>query len=140
MNVEKMCIMSRECLSCDCYIDRKNLIGICRICKRCNICGGHISSNSKKGKCKKCLGEYIKGDKNPNWKNNGLCYGSIHRWIRKYYGKANRCDNYPNCIWKNPHHYEWANLSGKYNKDRNDWKMLCVSCHVRMDRAKRNKK
>jgi len=127
-----------NCISCYRYIDRKNTIGICRICRRCNVCGGYISSHSLQGRCKKCLGKSIFGDKNPNWKESGLTYEAIHRWVWKYYGKAHKCEGIE-CTNKNPAHYEWANISGEYKKDIKDWKQLCPSCHKKFDyRRKHN--
>lgn len=135
-NVVKLLRKKRnKCSKCDNKIDYKNTTGICRNCKSCIDCGCHVSSNSKKGRCKSCLNNNLFGSNNPNWKKSGLCYGSIHKWIWKTYGKADRCEN-KKCNYKNPHHYEWDNISGKYLKIREDWRRLCVSCHVRRHRNK----
>ena len=29
--------------------------------------------------------------------------------------------------------FEWANISGEYKRDLNDWMNLCVSCHKKYD-------
>lgn len=60
-------------------------------------------------------------------------YHSAHWWIKKNYGRANECES---CGFtsKNGRQFNWANLSGKYLKERSDWKRLCVKCHIFMDR------
>ena len=74
------------------------------------------------------------GSKNPNWKGGitkscaGIdpkIYNSIHDWLRKNFGKANRCENLK-ClnISKN---YTWAKLKGAaYEKKRENFIQLCL--------------
>lgn len=79
---------------------------------------------------------------NVNWKGDGVGYISLHQWIYRKYGKPNKCEN-KNCKYprKNsrgilmlfPKRYEWANVDGKYTRDRKSWLMLCPSCHRTMD-------
>lgn len=63
-------------------------------------------------------------------------YNTVHNWINREYGKANKCEN-PECrgLSKN---YHWAKLRGKvYFRDRNNFWMLCVSCHHEYDGTSR---
>jgi hypothetical protein len=56
-------------------------------------------------------------------------YFRIHNWLSYHHGKANKCEN-ESCESVNPKRYEWALLKGKdYAKDRNNYIMLCPSCH-----------
>jgi len=32
--------------------------------------------------------------------------------------------------------YEWANVSGKYRREREDFVRLCKKCHCKMDKEK----
>ena len=57
-------------------------------------------------------------------------YRAIHWWLRVTYGKATYCSNDPNHKAKR---YDWANISGEYKKDINDYKQLCRPCHFRFD-------
>lgn len=57
-------------------------------------------------------------------------YRAVHHWLYYHYGKADHCENNPN---HKSYRYEWANISGKYKRDRFDFKSLCVSCHRKMD-------
>jgi len=86
---------------------------------------------SKKGKPSPRIGQAgLKRELNPAWKGSNATYGAIHMWIYKNYGKAFCCED------DNTHkskRFEWANLSGKYKRDRSDWKMLCTICHSKLD-------
>jgi len=68
------------------------------------------------------------------WKGDDASYFAKHMWILKHYGKANKCEN-PNCKCKNPKRFEWANISGQYKRGRDDYMMLCPSCHRKMDKG-----
>jgi len=87
----------------------------------------------------------FKKEKNGNWKGDDVGYNAIHSWLKREFGLANKCEN-PNCIYPRAgsmgrilyqsKRFDWANLSGKYKRDRNDWKMLCCSCHKLYDLGK----
>lgn len=61
-------------------------------------------------------------------------YGRIHTWLKEQYGKANKCEN-KNCpgfsktfdFAKKPH--------AKYEPNRDNFMMLCRSCHMKMDKS-----
>lgn len=59
-------------------------------------------------------------------------YVKVHCWLRRKYGKANKCEsNICNGLSKS---YHWALKSGfDYVKDRNAFMMLCQSCHKHYD-------
>ena len=72
------------------------------------------------------------------WKGDNVGYGALHDWVRLHLGKANHCDNkncyYPRLnslgkIMYKPKQYTWANISGEYKRDINDWHQLCQSCN-----------
>lgn len=79
---------------------------------------------------KRLLGKY--GSESIRWGGMKANYCTKHSWIRKHYGKATRCSN-KYCPYKNPKRYEWANVSGKYLREVEDYIQLCPSCHRRMD-------
>ena len=59
-------------------------------------------------------------------------YYSIHHWLRKFFGKADVCEN-PTCKRKS-NIYQWALLKDKEHdyKRENYWK-LCLPCHKKYD-------
>ena len=83
-------------------------------------------------------GVYIRKKRHPlnenscHWIGDKVGYRGIHQWISRNFGKANKCEN-KKCNFNNPHHFEWANISGEYKRERNDWEMLCPSCHRKKD-------
>jgi hypothetical protein len=83
-----------------------------------------------------CRNLYFKinyiGEKASNWKGNKIGYDAIHFWLKKEFGKANKCE-YPNCK-KLKQVFEWAKLKGKnYERKRENFWMLCVNCHRKYD-------
>lgn len=78
-----------------------------------------------------------------SWKGEKAGYFAFHEWIRKYYGRANKCEK-PNCkyprtnkrgqtIYK-PKSFQWALIHGKeHGHIRENYMMLCASCHKKYD-------
>lgn len=98
---------------------------------------------SKETLLKKSLAQ--QGKKGSNWKGDDVGYCGIHTWLRKNFGKANRCEN-PKCHYprmgakkwlEKPYGYEWALKKGKeYKRKRNHFIQLCTSCHRKQDSNK----
>ena len=57
-------------------------------------------------------------------------YEATHQWVWRNFGKANHCEH---CTGEGAKAYHWANISGEYRRIREDWKQLCVRCHLRFD-------
>jgi len=67
------------------------------------------------------------------WKGDSVGHSSLHTWLRTNHGKANKC-----CCKEcdgSSKIYEWANLSGEYKRDVNDFRMMCRKCHSLMDKS-----
>ena len=64
------------------------------------------------------------GDRNPTWKGDKVKYAGLHLWIQRQLGKAAVCVNGHIASV-----YYWANISGKYKRDVNDFRQLCNSCN-----------
>ncbi len=69
-------------------------------------------------------------------KYSNKTYGSIHNWLRKNFGSANHCENLQ-CKKINTN-YCWAKVNGKeYDFIRENFIMLCGSCHYYYDRRQK---
>jgi hypothetical protein len=77
---------------------------------------------------------YRSGAKSGSWKGDSVGYQGVHIWLTKNYGKADYCENSPDHKTKKFH---WANISGEYKRDRNDFVKLCISCHKKFDLLKK---
>lgn len=102
-------------------------------------CGGFEKGSRHSDESKRLISESLKGQHGSTarrWKGEEASYAAKHMWIVKHYGKAACCEN-PDCTYDNPKRYEWANISGEYRRDREDYKQLCPSCHRKMDIAAR---
>ena len=86
-------------------------------------------------------GENI-GEENHNWKGDSVGYYALHTWIKRTYGKANKCENRKNKILdfecsEKSNNYDWALIKGKkYERKRENFRMLCHSCHLKYDKSK----
>lgn len=89
------------------------------------------------------MGISRRANKNPNWAGNKVKYISLHQWIYRNYGVPDKCEidgcKYP----KQGSSYlitrptlQWANITGIYDRDRKNWKMMCRSCHAKFDHPK----
>lgn len=56
-------------------------------------------------------------------------YYQLHHWVRKNKGKAFWCTFCFSCK-----KVEWANISGLYRKELNDYMQLCNKCHFKYDK------
>lgn len=74
-----------------------------------------------------------KGEENNKWLGDYVTYVGLHAWMRKNYGTPSVCEH---CKCRDRKMYHWANVSGKYLRDRNDWIRLCVPCHKKYDKTK----
>lgn len=63
-----------------------------------------------------------------NWKGDKVGYPGIHAWIRTY-GNKTECEF---CSSKN--NLDWANKSGDYKRNKEDWIRLCRKCHIKHDK------
>ena len=67
--------------------------------------------------------ESLKGNKY-HFKGDEVGYFGLHSWIRKKLGKPSFCSNGHIAGM-----YHWANKSGEYKRDLDDWHGLCPSCN-----------
>jgi hypothetical protein len=76
------------------------------------------------------------GNKNPSWKGKCAGYVALHIWVRRRLGRLLIVPKTKNHRAKR---YEWANISGEYKRDLEDWHQLCPSCN-RTDGVKKHKR
>lgn len=70
------------------------------------------------------------------WNKDRPGYKATHKWLKRHYGAADHCSK---CDTPSKR-YEWANLSGEYLRDVNDYIQLCASCHRKMDYTEQQSK
>lgn len=79
---------------------------------------------------KKCnhvgLSVRYKDEGSPSWKEGKLTYSGIHAWVRRKKGAPKKCEL---CGDTEKGYYEWANKSGNYLRDLEDWIRMCKKCH-----------
>lgn len=70
-----------------------------------------------------------KGIPNPLKKENPG-YDALHEWVERWKGKPRECES---CGDRKSRFYDWANKSGEYLRDLDDWLRLCRRCHRQHD-------
>jgi hypothetical protein len=72
----------------------------------------------------------VKNEKAPNWKENPAHITTVHKWMDVNYGQPRKCEF---CDTTESSRYAWANISGKYYRDKRDFLRLCTKCHLHFD-------
>ena len=84
----------------------------------------------------------IRGAKHWKWKGDEVGYRSLHYWVQNRLGNPSFCEGCkrtksPEGLGKNRSYFHWANISGKYKRNVNDWRRLCYRCHYKFDHPKK---
>jgi len=82
----------------------------------------------------KILKGYATGERSPNWKGNEVGNVALHNWVARHRGRPSVCEH---CGLEDPQHprrFQWANKSGEYKRDLEDWLRLCGKCHFVYDK------
>ena len=115
---------------------------------KCKKCGKQLTYNSLHCKKHRIFSEEWlekvrlgtkkrSNEKHYLWKGDSAGYRAKHRWIERRLGKPTQCVKCKkNFIGRD---IQWANISGKYKRNINDWKRMCRWCHSKMDAIKRHK-
>ena len=85
---------------------------------------------------KKKMSEGRRGEKSPVWKGDKVSYRGLHYWIADKLGKPDTCEHCRKSGLRG-HFIHWANKSGEYKRDLQDWIRLCRSCHGKYDSRKK---
>lgn len=104
--------------------------------KKCKTCKKKFKEKWGKANkycCQPCYWDDMPNRKGPEssaWKSNDLLgYHGVHKWLKREHGKAFKCIF---CRGSGSR-FEWANISGQYLRNVNDWLQLCHKCHNRWD-------
>lgn len=73
----------------------------------------------------------VAGENNTHWKGDEVGYYALHHWINRVLGKPQHCVS---CGDDSERRYHWANVSGEYLRDVEDWVRLCPKCHKQYDK------
>lgn len=78
------------------------------------------------------------GARNPNWRGDEVGYIGLHIWLRRHKtrtGVCERCGATPSPMKGMSVGTDFANKSGEYRRDVDDFWELCQVCHARVDRG-----
>lgn len=90
---------------------------------------GHQSSDEHRQK----ISEANKGALSSQWKGDSVGYIALHQWLYRNKKRKGICEE---CGKKGK--TDFANVSGEYKRDVDDFIELCRSCHCKRDDLVRN--
>ena len=76
---------------------------------------------------KEYIGKFV-GEKSARWKGSEISYEALHTWVRYSKEKTGKCST---CSHRGV--TQWANISGVYLRDLDDFAEMCQSCHKELD-------
>lgn len=71
-------------------------------------------------------------EKHNQWKGTQASYSAKHNWIARKLGKPSLCQGCGR-DGLSGHQIHWANVSGQYLRELDDWIRLCAKCHHAFD-------
>ncbi len=108
-------------------------MSISRLGKKHPIGCGHCSEENRRRQSITLKSPLTANENHYLWKGDEVGYKAIHGWLRRNYGIPDKCEQ---C--ESTKRIEWANKNGKYIRKREEWIMLCSSCHHKYDNIVRN--
>lgn len=102
---------------------------------KCIDCNKKVSVRTAK-RCFSCYKKWVcmrLGEKHHHWKGNDIGYRTLHQWVESRLGKPDTCEFCEKNGLKGKQ-IHWANKSGEYRRNLEDWLRLCVKCHKAYDR------
>ena len=78
-------------------------------------------------------GRTLSGEKHPLWKGDKISYNGLHKWLYRCLDNPDTCEHCGKTGLKGKE-INWANKSGEYKRDLNDWIRLCRLCHEKYDK------
>ena len=108
---------------------------LCECGKKVKVKGIHLKSGHTKscGCLRKIIAREKRSSKNNYaWKGENASYKVKHLWVARWLGKPDTCE-FCGKSGLLGHAIHWANKSGKYLRNLDDWIRLCVSCHKQFD-------
>jgi hypothetical protein len=98
---------------------------------------GVSESETTRQKCReRLLGK--KEEQSIRWAGDSVGYRGIHHWVNRKLGKPDTCEHCGKSGLKG-RQIHWANISGNYLRDTNDWIRLCIKCHGIFDTKPKTK-
>lgn len=93
---------------------------------------GQVSWNKGKSYKLRAIQKVEKpSEEHPFWKGDSAGYYAKHAWVSRHFGKPDKCEKCKTTQGI----FEWANMSGTYKREREDWMRLCVKCHKSYDKV-----
>jgi hypothetical protein len=95
-------------------------------------------SAETKAKISRALRGRFVGPAHPGWRGARIGYQPLHAWVARHKQKTGVCSHCGAVVGTERFRgTQWANVSGHYLRDLDDFIELCIPCHSERDRAAR---
>ena len=77
-----------------------------------------------------------RGEKSAHWKGDKVGYYWLHNYMLQQIPKPEvcpMCGQLPTLYKDGKRRFDLANITGIYNRESENWKYLCRSCHIKFD-------
>lgn len=103
--------------------------------KVCLVCAGGFKTYQRGQSfcsltCRDAEYRNRKGEDASAWRGEEVSYNGLHKWLAYTYEKPTSCEH---CGESKK--LDWANKTGLYLREREDWLGLCRACHRMYDDA-----
>ena len=92
-----------------------------------------VWNKGTKGLCKPNITSFktedVTGEKNFRWKGEDVGYYALHLWMKRNFDWPDSCE-----FCNSQENLELANVEYNYDRDPDNWKILCHKCHQKYDR------
>lgn len=99
--------------------------------------GQPLSETTRRRMSESRRGRFL-GEEHHNWRGDAVSYTTLHAWVRRRKPKTGACSECRAEVGTGRRSgTEWANVSGRYRRDLDDFIELCIPCHRDRDRQAR---
>ena len=102
--------------------------GITGMCQNCYLTNNHSNLGRPRPD--------IAGENNHKWVGDAVSYRALHQWVSGILGTPSKCEHCGE-DGLSGHKIQWANISGLYLRNTDDWIRLCPRCHKAYDTKKK---
>jgi len=98
--------------------------------------GRRHSAETRRRIAEAVRGKHRTGARHHKWKGDAVGYRGLHDWVARHKKKTGVCTSCGEEVGTaRKTGTEWANVSGSYRRDLDDFVELCIPCHRARDSA-----
>jgi hypothetical protein len=100
---------------------------------------GSVFTDDHRARLRERSNDHLQSDRHYGWKGDAASYLSKHQWVyrrKPRTGECEECGTRPPAFRNRTTGTEFANVSGEYRRDVDDYRELCHACHTTFDQER----